>query len=120
MDDELSEGQVAELSEALHSLVQELRDQLETTEAGAEPVDLDEPIGRLSRMDAMQQQQMNRAHRRRAEVRLQQARAALSAVERGDYGLCNLCEEPIGYARLKVKPESPICIACQSERESRG
>mgnify|MGYP006189799255 CR=1 FL=1 len=70
-------------------------------------------------MEAMQQQQMTRAHRRRLETRLQQVRAAIAKAERDDYGYCNVCGEPIGYKRLQVKPESPMCVNCQSKSEKR-
>ena len=97
----------------------ELATLLEEAREESKPVDLDNPIGRLSRMDAMQQQQMEKAHKERIALRLERVKMAISAVERDEYGDCQLCEEPIGYARLKIVPESPICVACQSEMESR-
>lgn len=115
--EELTEEQVEELEDRLRELLQELQGQIETARDGSRPVDLDEPIGRLSRMDAMQQQQMTKAHRRRIELRLKQTQAALGRVDRGEYGDCVFCEEPIGYKRLSVRPESPMCLVCQSERE---
>lgn len=115
--DDLTDAQLQELAANLAALVANLEAQLTSTRDGSRPVDLDEPIGRLSRMDAMQQQQMAQAHRRRIEVRLQQAQAALGRLERDEYGECVLCGEPIGFKRLSVKPESPMCLNCQSERE---
>lgn len=115
--DELTPEQLSEFRASLLSLVDELGEQLATSRAGAAPVDLDEPIGRLSRMEAMQQQQMTKAHKRRIELRLQQASAALGRLERGEYGECLLCGELISEKRLRAKPESPMCLPCQSERE---
>jgi len=83
------------------------------------PVDLGEPIGRLSRMDAIQQQQMARATRDALETRRQQVAAALAAVEPGDYGSCRRCKESIDAARLRVRPESPLCLDCQRDLERR-
>ena len=82
-------------------------------------VDLDQPIGRLSRMDAMQQQKMAQAQMRRHKLRLQQVKQALSAYDEGEFGECRKCEEPVGYRRLKARPESPFCVECQGEIESR-
>ena len=111
--DELTDDQVAELKQALLALQDELRGLLASTREGSKPIDLDEPIGRLTRMDAIQQQKMTAAHRRSFEVRLEQVKQALGFVERGEYGECRKCEEPIGYPRLSARPESPFCVACQ-------
>jgi DnaK suppressor protein len=117
--EELTDEQIEELHGELEELVEELELQLHVAKHGSRPVDLDEPIGRLSRMEAMQQQQMTSAHRRRIEIRLQQAKAALNRYQRDEYGYCNACDEPIGYKRLSVKPESPLCVHCQSSTERR-
>lgn len=108
-----------ELHELLSSLRAELQQLLEHSSDGAQPVSLDEPIGRLSRMDAMQQQSMVQANRRTAQTRLTRIEAALRRHESGEYGLCVECEEEIGYARLKAQPEAPFCIDCQGNKEMR-
>ena len=118
MDQDLTAAQIQELGEDLQSLRVALRDQLQTTADGAKPVDLDEPIGRLSRVDAMQQQSMTRANREAARARVQRVEAALRRVDTGEYGECLACEEPIGFGRLKAQPETPLCIGCQSRREA--
>jgi DnaK suppressor protein len=80
-------------------------------------VDLDEPIGRLSRMDAIAQREVSKAGRRQQTLQLSEVRAALSAVDAGEYGLCRSCDEPIGYRRLAAQPHAPVCLRCQAERE---
>ena len=85
-----------------------------------DPVELDQGrVGRLTRMDAMQQQSMVQANRRTAQTRLTRIEAALRRYDGDEYGLCVECEEEIGYARLKAQPEAPFCIGCQSNREGR-
>ena len=56
MQEELTEEQILTLKQKLIELESQLRAILEQTENQGKPVDLDEPIGRLSRMDAIQQQ----------------------------------------------------------------
>ena len=107
-----------ELHRTLLDMREELRLLLVNSSDGAQPVSLDEPIGRLSRMDAMQQQSMVQANRRTMETRLKRIEAALRRLDNDEYGLCVECEEEIGYARLKAQPESPFCIACQSSKET--
>ena len=90
---------------------------LADSRSAAKPVDLDEPIGRVSRMDAIQQQKMVQASRAGLVLRTRQVRAALERVAEGTYGACVSCEENIGFARLKALPETPLCMACQTRRE---
>ncbi len=115
--DELTVAQLGELCDMIRQQCRELEELLESSTESSKPVALDEPIGRLSRMDAMQQQQMAIASRQSQTQRLQLLRNALQAIERENYGDCRICEEPIGYQRLKVRPESPFCLSCQSRSE---
>ena len=118
MNEELTPSQLDELHLRLQVLKQELETLLNSTVEGARPVGLDQPIGRLSRMDALQQQSMAQASRRGCQLRLQQVCGALLAVKSDKYGWCRECEEPIGYPRLSARPESPYCLECQNRRES--
>ena len=113
--DELTPEQTEELKRSLLALREELERLLDTTREGTKPVDLDEPIGRLTRIDAIQQQTMTMANRRSHDIRLRQVIQALSALEGDEYGLCRRCEDPIGYPRLEARPESPYCLECQDE-----
>ena len=120
MAEALTPDQAEVLHRKLRALTDELRSQLASSEEGARPVDLDQPIGRLSRMDAMQQQSMVRANRAAAQLRLKQAETALQRIGQDDYGVCAECGEEVGFARLEVRPETPFCLSCQSLRESRN
>jgi DnaK suppressor protein len=112
--EELSAGEAEALHAQLVALVAELEKSLRASAGAAAPVVLDQSsVGRLSRMDAMQQQSMAKATRQKAELRLTQCKVALSSFDRDEYGLCRKCEEPIGYPRLSAKPEAPFCLACQ-------
>ena len=116
MAEELTEAQETELLEALDTLVAELANHLEETREEVKPVDLDLPIGRVSRMDAMQQQSMARANREGLSRRLALCRAALSRAAEGEYGYCLDCGDPIGHRRLTARPETPFCSCGNQER----
>jgi len=45
---------------------------------------------------------------------------ALEAIEDGDYGFCEECEEPISEKRLQLMPFARFCVRCQSELERRA
>jgi DnaK suppressor protein len=115
--EELTAEELAELGDALRALAAELEAVVERGDEGAKPVDLDQPIGRISRVDALQQQAMAKATKDNAKLRLAQARVALEAHATGEYGYCRRCEEPIGIRRLRSRPETPFCVECQGRRE---
>jgi DnaK suppressor protein len=57
------------------------------------------------------------SNRAASRARLGRVGEALAAIERGEYGACARCEEPIAFRRLKAKPESRLCVACQGASE---
>ncbi len=116
--EELTPSQLEELQQDLRSLQENLHSLLKVSMEGTKPVELDQPIGRLSRMDAIQQQKMAQANRANHKLRFDLVKAALMVFERDEYGYCRKCEEPIGYGRLKAKPETPFCVGCQGAREA--
>jgi DnaK suppressor protein len=117
---ELSTSQIQVLRAELEELERDLRLQLDSGADAAKPVKLDQTaVGRLSRMDSMQSQAMVNAARDAMKIRLDQCRAALQAVQQGEYGFCRRCEEPIGVKRLTAKPEAPFCLQCQRGADRR-
>jgi len=77
------------------------------------PVELDQTTqGRLSRMDALQVQEMALEQERRRELELQRIEAALQRIKEGEYGYCTLCGEDIELKRLDFDPAAPLCLAC--------
>ena len=116
--DELTPEQLDVLRAALLALRDGLRETLLLSREAARPVELDQQaIGRVSRIDAIQQQKMVEANRQRARVRMNQADAALRAMDDGEYGCCRKCDEPIEFRRLQARPETTICVECQEEME---
>jgi DnaK suppressor protein len=82
-------------------------------EGDRRPVALDQTrIGRLSRMDAIQEQAMAVEVERRRELELARVDAALERLASGAYGECVTCDEPIEPRRLAFDPSTPLCLAC--------
>ncbi|MEO0620010.1 MAG: TraR/DksA C4-type zinc finger protein [Pseudomonadota bacterium] len=69
-------------------------------------------VGRLSRMDAMQQQAMAAATERQRIAELSRIEAAFVAIEDGEYGFCERCGEEIAEARLAIDPSIATCVRC--------
>jgi len=76
-------------------------------------VELDQQaVGRLSRMDALQNQAMAQAQARMWQAERQRIRAALLRLESGEYGYCTDCGDAIAPARLAADPIILRCFDC--------
>lgn len=69
-------------------------------------------VGRLSRMDALQQQAMAQAQERRRVQERARIDAALKRIDAGDWGYCLTCGEDIAEARLRHDPSVATCVGC--------
>lgn len=75
----------------------------------------DKAIGRLSRLDAMQMQEMAREAQRQRGARMHELREAMRRMDVGEYGICAACGEWIDYPRLEARPEIRRCGACAKD-----
>ena len=83
------------------------------SEEGRAPVTLQQDsVGRLSRMDAMQQQAMAQAEERRRVAERSRIRAALDRLDEGEWGYCVACGEEIAEGRLRNDPSVARCVGC--------
>ncbi|AKQ40975.2 transcriptional regulator TraR/DksA family protein [Aurantiacibacter atlanticus] len=109
---------VADARLALNERLAEL-DRLDRLSAeGREPVTLQQDsVGRLSRMDAMQQQAMAQAEGRRRQAERARIAAAIARLEEGEWGFCMTCGETIAQGRLANDPAVANCIGCASANQ---
>jgi len=118
--DDLPEQQRVDLHAKLLQQKEQLETLLVSNKETSEPVQLDQQaLGRVSRIDAIQQQKMAAANRIAQEQTLRRTLIALKKAEDGSYGYCDECDDLIRYERLAIKPETPLCIGCQSKAEAR-
>ena len=69
-------------------------------------------VGRLSRMDALQAQQMAHETARRRHLQLQRIDSALRRLDEDEYGYCFVCGDDIDPARLDFDPACTRCTGC--------
>ena len=85
----------------------------EASAEAAKTVELDQArVGRLSRMDALQGQQMARATASRRQQQLRRIDAALRRIDSGEFGYCTVCGEEIDTRRLELDPTYARCVRC--------
>ena len=76
------------------------------------PISPDNAIGRLSRMEAINEKSVNEAALRKLEERHLQLKKALKRIEDDEYGVCINCDEEIPLKRIEVMPEATTCVQC--------
>ncbi len=69
-------------------------------------------VGRLSRMDAMQQQAMAKATATNRAREITAIQAALARIVAKEFGYCEDCGEPIPVKRLELSPTATRCVSC--------
>ena len=103
------------LQERHAAIIVEQESQKQTTA----PAALDQArVGRLSRMDAMQQQEISKASARLVDLERQRILTALKRIKSGEYGYCILCEDDIAAKRLQFDPSLLTCIDCAQRAEN--
>lgn len=104
---------LAELTTLLKQRRSELVDDRAINADARDTVALDQAsVGRVSRIDALQGQQMALAQDRNRAAELVRIEAALQRIEDGAFGYCLVCDEPIAEKRLRFDPSAPTCISC--------
>lgn len=90
-----------------------LKRSMKTTNRAARPVKLDQSsVGRLSRIDAIQNQGLSQGLQERERSKAAQLEEALRRLDDGTYGTCEGCGGPIQFERLTVFPETRMCSTC--------
>jgi DnaK suppressor protein len=109
----MQEADIERFRERLLQLKSELERLAETSREDTKPVELDQAsVGRLSRMDAMQAQEMAQETARRRWQQLVRIEGALRRIESGEFGLCFVCGGEIDPRRLDLDPAGTRCVVC--------
>ena len=109
---ELTPEQKVEIRSLLEAKAQDLIVSIARYDEQIAPIAPDASLGRLTRLDAMQQQEMAKAQRANAKTQLTKVKRLLEDWDDNEAGMCRSCEDPIGYGRLKRVPDSLVCITC--------
>ena len=96
--------------------IEALQKQIETLQEKAKPIAPDCSLGRLTRMEAMAEQEVSQKILDKSTLRLTRLQNALSRIDKPMFGVCIECEEPIGIGRMEIRPESVRCVACANEK----
>ena len=108
----MDSNQRNQLKEKIESEVKHTAREIKKLEKLTKPIAPDNAIGRLSRMEAINEKSIKEANLRYAKIKLDKLKSSLSKVEKEDFGICINCGEDIPIARLLARPESAKCVSC--------
>ncbi|MEM1443899.1 MAG: TraR/DksA C4-type zinc finger protein [Verrucomicrobiota bacterium] len=108
----LSADELIDLEELILAELERIRAESAASEEEREAISPDVSIGRLSRLDLMQMQEVAKEADRRREERIARLEVALDQLDEGTYGRCEVCGDDIDFARLKITPEATRCSRC--------
>jgi len=112
----MEQKQLNSFQQRLISLRDDIEQLNKDSGEAAGTVELDQSkVGRLSRMDALQTQQMALETARRRQIQLQKIDSALRRIDAREYGYCLICDEDIVLARLEFDPAITRCIECVAD-----
>jgi len=92
-----------------------INEQIVELEAKTQPIAPDCSLGRLTRVEAMNEKAVNDKILDESRITLKRLQSALNRVDRESFGICVECEDDIAIGRMMIRPESVRCIACASE-----
>lgn len=100
-------------------LVQKIEEGIEKTQADIDrlkeltaPIAPENAIGRVSRMDAINNRSVNQAALRKSIQRLTSLKRAKEQANDTHFGLCRNCGNEIPIGRMLLLPESTLCVQC--------
>jgi DnaK suppressor protein len=88
------------------------QEQINDLQEKVKPIAPDCSLGRLTRLEAMGEQDVNNKILDESRVKLTRLKNALLRIDKPMFGICIECEEEIGFGRMSIRPESVRCVAC--------
>lgn len=105
----------------LNEIKEKIKIEIEKTEKSiieykemTKPIAPENAIGRVSRMDAINNKSVAEAALRKAEEKLSKLKYVLTQVDEDDFGICVKCKKPIPLGRILLMPQSRHCVNCAS------
>lgn len=108
----MDEEKAQQLKERIEKVILRTKSDIEDLIDLTQPIPLSNSVGRLSRMDAINNKSVNEAALRESKDKLARMEHSLSKFGSDDFGRCVNCKNPIQYERLFFLPDSVKCMKC--------
>ena len=101
-----------ELKKRILENIEKTEKELAYLEEATKPISPENSIGRVSRMDAINNKSVSEVALRSTKRKLSNLNVALNHADAPDFGICSNCKRPIAPARLMFMPQSTRCVKC--------
>lgn len=102
----------AELKRKIKSMISSLQIEIEELQELTKPISPENSLGRITRMDAINNKSVAEASLRNRKRKLGKMHVALANIDEDGYGQCKRCKKTINPKRLLLMPESDKCVNC--------
>lgn len=94
--------------------IDKARREIKELEELTRPIAPENSIGRVSRMDAINNKSVNEAALAQTRQKLKKLEKAMDNIDKPEFGTCFKCGREIPMGRLALVPESTLCTKCAS------
>ena len=101
-----------EIKERILAEIAQTEIQIEEYKDATQPISPDDAIGRVSRMDAINNKSVAEASLRQTKQKLQGLQRVLSQIGTKEFGICLKCKNEIPLGRILIRPQSLFCVHC--------
>jgi DnaK suppressor protein len=108
----MTEAERSEIIEKIRASISETEKGIAELEELTKPIAPENAIGRISRMDAINNKSINEAALRQSKARMQKLLMAKEKCKYPEFGICKKCRGTIPTGRLLLMPESLFCVRC--------
>jgi len=108
----MTDKEKEELKTIIDSQIQSAKEEIIELIELTKPIKLDNSIGRLSRMDAINNKTINEKALRDKKRILQKLDRAVERYNEDKLGVCLKCSDVIAFGRLKIMPYTTRCVKC--------
>jgi DnaK suppressor protein len=105
-------AQLKELQKKLENEIKNTQKKIYKYSDLCKPIAPANSIGRISRMDAINNKSVVEAALRVAIEKMQELKAMQKKIKDSDFGICNKCKQAIPFERLMIQPHSKFCVIC--------
>tara|TARA_B100001758_G_C18394734_1_gene605168 strand:+ start:1034 stop:1366 length:333 start_codon:yes stop_codon:yes gene_type:complete len=104
--------QIEEIEIQLQLEIKMTQEKIENYTELCRPIAPENSIGRISRMDAINNKSVVEAALREAKNKMQQLQLMKIKINEKNFGNCMKCKQAIPFGRLMVRPHSKFCVNC--------
>ena len=104
-----------ELRKKMESMINSLQTEIKDLEELTKPISPENSLGRLTRLDAINNKSVAEASLRNRKRKLGKLHVALANIDQEGFGQCSRCKNSINPKRLILMPESDLCVKCASQ-----